>query len=527
MNKILPVTCELQVELADEPIEVSKIFLQTHDSVQSGPFTITPMYSTDGVSYYQLPTVTFTQEIRDKATFAFPETKMRWVKFIMTKQGPDPITSAGFIAQNREYQFGFKKIAFYKEGFDPSVGQLLVSKPLWVLGQDGNALEFSKMTLETCERIESGTSIAFDVTVSNDPTVPVDSTTSWTRISPLQRAVKNHPVILDVGDISEETIGDTETVKVSYSAFAGSGVNPATTFHLLSTISGVVVDDTVSGLSTRYRFINPDDRILNYQVKDSTYSGSGNDKLSMDLASLLVFRNVGDVGITPGDVNEQVRAIQRGWEFLDPYYSCVVEIQNPAGFNLGDVGPNEIIIDDVGYTGTVDGNIMTGKTSTQTGIHRIKVHKNNWKEVTPGATDEADLKTKDPLYPFNHKLLIEGYQYDSAFADDKVYNGVDLFAGILMQQVGTFDFLYNAAQDDFRLYALDRDAAGTHTGGNQSTRVFLVKVNEENPDFQNERYVIRFKLLNDLRRYFRLRATFGTEDSTVAPSLDSYKVKLG
>ena len=96
-----------------------------------------------------------------------------------------------------------------------------------------------------------------------------------------------------------------------------------------------------------------------------------------------------------------------------------------------------------------------------------------------------------------------------------------------MQEVGTFEFLYNTEQDNYKLFTLDRDAASTHTGGNESTLVFVVKVDEENPDFQNERYVIRFKLLNDLRKYLRLRATFTTEDQTVAPSLDSYKIKLG
>jgi hypothetical protein len=523
MSDITPVTCEMSITLGDEAIELTKIYMEMHDSVQSGPMIITPMYSTDNLTFSQLPSNTFTQELRTNTTFTFPQITARYIKFVMTKEGPDPDTaSTGF----HPYQFGFKNISFYNEGFDISVGQEMISNPLFVVGQDTLPVEFSKLVLETCERIEDGTEILYDVTVSNDPTVPVDSSTVWTRISPLNRENPNHPNIISVGDVSDITIGISETVQPSYSAFATSGVNPATSFQLLSTISGVVTDDAING-TDRYLFINPDDRILNYQIKDSAYSGTGNTKLDLDQASIIIFRNVGEKGVTPGDVAKQVRGIQKGWGFLDPYYSCTIEIQNPEGITLGDVGSSEIIIDDVPYTGTVDKNVMSGKTATQTGIHRIQVHKDNWKEVTPGAVDEAELKVFDPLYPFNQKLLIEGYSYDSAFTEDKVYNGVDVFAEMLMQEVGTFEFLYNIAQDDFKVFALDRDAAGTHTGGNESTLLFVVKVDEENPDFQNERYVIRFKLLNDLRKYLRLRATFTTEVQTVAPSLDSYKIKLG
>lgn len=523
MSSMMPVTCELTIKLGEESIELTKIFMAMHDSVQSGPVSITPMYSEDNLVFTQLPSNTFTQQLRTHATFAFPQIQAKWIKFVITKDGPDQNTNNSV----HEYQIGFKNISFYKEAFDTSTGQVMTSSPLFVVGTDSQPLEFSKLTLETCERVEEKTNIVYDIAVSNNSLLPVDPNTLWTRISPSNRSSGNHPTIISIGDITDTVVGLTEEVRPSYNAFATSGINPSDNFQLLSLSAGSVVDEAVSGLSTRYLFVNPDDRILNYQIKDSTYSGSGSDKLSLLQSSLILFRNVGQQGITPGDISEQVRDIQKGWGFKDPYYSCVVEVQNPEGITLGDVGPNKIFIDDVPYTGTIDRNIMTGRTSLSTGIHRIQIHKNNWKEVTINAASIDELKTLDPLYPHNQKLLIEGYLYDSSFVGSKVYNGVDLFAETQMQEVGTFEFLYNTEQDNYKLFTLDRDAASTHTGGNESTLVFVVKVDEENPDFQNERYVIRFKLLNDLRKYLRLRATFTTEDQTVAPSLDSYKIKLG
>ena len=127
---------------------------------------------------------------------------------------------------------------------------------------------------------------------------------------------------------------------------------------------------------------------------------------------------------------------------------------------------------------------------------------------------------------YNHKLLIEGYTLDTG-SKSTIYQGVDLFAEFKMQRIGSTDFLYNISSDEYRLFALDTDAPNSHTGGNDPTTVFLVKVDHENEDFQNEQYVLKFRQLNDLNKYFRVRATLTTEDETITPALESYKVKLG
>lgn len=543
------VTCELTVKLdPNGTVPLSKIFLELHHSAEASPIVVTPLYSVDNRTYNQVPSNTFSQEVRTSATFSFPEVQAQYLKILLTKVGPDPSGGEDVFA----YQFGFKEIALFDEGFADDEVQQFFSSPLWVTGLDGNPKEIEKLTLEVCEKLETDTVIDYYVTTSNDATVPVDGSTLWTPISPINRAAQPHPIILDVGDTLEVDIGDTELetvddeiVTISYAGRADSGkfVNPGRTFNLMSrnATSGALetteIDSSGSGTVPRYTFVNSNDRILNYQIKDADTS-SPDTALSLNDASFLIFRNVGKKGFDPRSVNRLVRGVQRGWRFEDPYYYCVVEIQNQEGMEI-DVGDQPMQVDGVTYTGKIDNTILTGKSSEDTGLHLIRVHKNNWLEVSPyysfgpdtPPTTVAQLKTMDRLYPYNHKLLIEGFPYDSTWTETEIqlYTGVDLFAENVMRRVSIFDIINNVASDNYELYAFDYDAPKTHEPSldNEPTRVIVLKVDEENSDFRNERFVLRFSQINELRKYLRLRADLSTNDSRVSPVLYSYKMKLG
>ena len=180
---------------------------------------VTPLYSTDNVNFNQLPTTTFTQEGRTSLVFSFSEISAKWIKFILTKRGPDPSGANDFFG----YQFGFKNIKFWQQGFSTESAQHFVSAPLFVTDPDTReAIDFEKLTLETCERIETNTDIKYFITTSNDPEVPLVDTTAindtalWLPISPVNRTVQPYPVVLDIGDFLENTIGDDETVTISY-----------------------------------------------------------------------------------------------------------------------------------------------------------------------------------------------------------------------------------------------------------------------------------------------------------------------
>ncbi len=525
MRTAKPVTCELSIKLGDTPVKLTRIFIEIHDSTKSSPMVITPLYSNDNYNFSQLPTNTYTQEVRSVANFNFSEIEAKYMKFILTKAGPDLGNTDAI-----DYQFGFKQINFYGEAFGSDTVQQFFSKPLSVEGTDGNPVPFSKLTLETCERVETNTNINYFVAASNNPQFPVDPGTEWFPITPKNRAIQYTQAVLDLGDVQDEEFGISEIINVSYNGTStnASYLNPAQSFHLLSNIGGVVFDETVNATDIRYTFINKGDRILNYQIKQSNYVGSGaGNKVELDQEGITIFRNVGSQGLIDTESSDQVRGIQKGWTFQEPYYSTVVEILNPNGFSM-DVGNSPIIVDDVKYTNNVPSSALSGKSPTSDGIHTIKVHKDNWLSVEPDLNTLAELQAADTLYPFNHKLLVEGYRYGSLYpsSDTKAYIGVDLFAEILMKKVSIFDLVNNLKPNDYKYFALDNDAPMTHTGGNLSTMVFVIKTDDSNPDFQNERFVIRFTLINQRYTYLRLRADLSTEDEKITPSIDSYKIKL-
>lgn len=522
MNKPTPVVAELTVALGDEPISVNRIFLSLHDSVQSAPLVVTPLYSIDNYNFSQLPTDTFTQEIRTKGSFSFPSTEMKFVKFVLTKVGPDP-----GVANEISYQFGFKTIQFFQESFSTSASQTFVSKPISIPDTNGNNLQFSKITLETCERVDGDSDVDYFIAASNDADLPVTGNTIWLPISPINREEKNQPSILDLASLSEVTIGESEDLIVSSDQENGNDIS--STFNLISQTNNQIVDESITESETRYVFENDSDAILNYQIKDIDYSGSGSGgAVSIDENTIELFRNIGEKGLDSTESSSFVRGVMRGWGFQEPYYSTVIQILDPGGMSL-EVGNSPIIIDDIAYTNFIPNTVLTGKGPNSSGIHRILVHKNNWVHVTPELSTLAGLKSADPLYPYNHKLLIEGYKYNGLYpsSDEKIYIGVNIFAEYLMKRVGIFNFIDNVPGDDYKRYSLDRDAVNSHTGGNKPTRVFLVKTDNSESDFQNEKFQLRFNIVDQKFTYFRLRADLSTEDSSVGPVIDSYKVKLG
>ena len=96
-----------------------------------------------------------------------------------------------------------------------------------------------------------------------------------------------------------------------------------------------------------------------------------------------------------------------------------------------------------------------------------------------------------------------------------------------MTKLSMFDFTNNAPENGYRFFALDYDAPNTHTGGNSPTRVIVIKTDKIFADIENEKFYIKFNLINQRYKYLRLKAILSTTDTSVSPSLDSYLIKLG
>jgi hypothetical protein len=186
----------------------------------------------------------------------------------------------------------------------------------------------------------------------------------------------------------------------------------------------------------------------------------------------------------------------------------------------------------------VDGAKTTGKITLSQGRHVIEVHKDNWKYVDVSTVSNLDtLKSADDLYPYNHRYIVEGFDYPADYpsTEEKIYRGFDTVAEYLMKEVSVFDMNNNVKADDYGKFAVGldvEDPSRTIDGSAATTeeqapnKVFVLKVNENNTDFVNEQFVLRFKSANSLFKYLRLKAVLKTTNTAITPTLDSYRIKI-
>lgn len=530
-GRVDPIVGELTLSL-DEAILLSTIRIKLHTSQSNSTMKITPLYSTDGVNYARVPSSNTIIETLDTAEFVFPEIEARYFKFVLEKTGHDLVDGSG----NFIYEFGAKEISFFSEVFsdDPTFKGTLISKPLSITDPDGNLVQFSKVTLETCASIPEQTTLDYFITVAKDvdgvanwltssgfsETFIVDGvdTRLWSPISPLNSEELVHPELLDFATLSNLS---RSGVSVSYDRDGGVFVSPAASFTYMtvdSATSGtdLAATNTAGTENRRYFMPRTANNILDLQIELA---------LNLDRRNLELWRNVGEQGVTPGDTTKLVRGVQRGWEYNEPFYSTVIKVDNSQGLTI-DVGNNFITIGNQSYTGLVGPDVLSR------GNHNVRIHKDYWREVPPNLTTLAELQAADILYPYNQKLLIEGYLYDSGWTQEKLYTGVDRFAGILSEQVSVFDMIHTTADTDYSKFALDTDAPQTSTfdvGGADTplSSVFLVNVNNLIADFMNEQFVLEFNLTDELYSYLAFKAEMKTESSLTGPVLDEYRIKLG
>jgi hypothetical protein len=302
-------------------------------------------------------------------------------------------------------------------------------------------------------------------------------------------------------------------VLIAYNPLAEPAwVNPSETFTIVKeTVGTSVTTQSGSSSARRYSFENTEDRVLGHVI------GSG---VNIAQGTLEVWRNMAQKGdVTP------VRGQPRGWGFQDPYYKTTVYVDKSGGADI-DFGGKAVII---------DGASQTGKVNVSKGRHALQVHKNNWKLIDKSTvTDLATLKTADPLYPYNHRYLVEGFEYPSGYpsTEPKIYRGFDIVAEHFMKEVSPFDLKKNVKATDYSKFARDADAADNNgmldgaAASIPSSSVFLLKVDEANPDFVNEVFLLKFKSAKTLYKFLRLKAILSTTDTEITPRLDSYRIKI-
>jgi hypothetical protein len=315
--------------------------------------------------------------------------------------------------------------------------------------------------------LSEGTSIDYQISI--------DSGQSFFDIAPVNREQPLAATVVDLG-------GVTESNNTDVSIDMSNQIVPALTFT------------------------NAEDRAIRTKSDGSTPIVSGSDKIIE--SSLQTFRNVGNNANA-----DAVREIETGWRFEDPYYISTIVVQNPEG----------VIVDLGDFEALLDGSTVKGSTLVSQGVHKFITHKNHWQAIDlvtfQSATTVANLQALDRLYPFNHKLIIEGLNYGTNFTGDRVYQGMDIYAEYLMNRVSPFDLRNNVIATDYSKFALDIDSAGD--------KFFLLKINNEIGDSSNERFTANYNIGDNEFAEIILKAILRTTDPGLTPMFSQYRLRLG
>lgn len=357
-----------------------------------------------------------------------------------------------------EYVFLLDRFSLEKSVYQNDTKSVLIAGPYSVVDTSGNPVYFSKATLEACTLEPEGTALAFYLSTDG---------TSWSAID----HKKKTGAFLSFGDHTPDQA----------LAYVDISADP----HSL-----------VTQLNLDEEFDINTEAYLNLHIVS-------------DFASLIPLRNVVILrNIVTDDSADEVLGAAPGWVIDETtgIMSTTVSIDNPEGRTI-DLGPKGAIL---------NGQQVTGVTFFPQGYSSFSTDSSNWAVITSGFTNEADLRSTDSLYPYNHRYLIEGYIYNRSFNGQKVYSGVDDWFGRKLSYISPeeFDALGVLRLDVFTIEEVN------------DKLFFKVKVDKSSSTWGQELYGFDCVVQSTATNEVYVKAILSSNSSTLTPVIESFKVRV-
>lgn len=201
--------------------------------------------------------------------------------------------------------------------------------------------------------------------------------------------------------------------------------------------------------------------------------------------------------------------VSSGW-FIDK-----VTNQYKCHFKIDDIQGR--IIDFGSTSAYLDGRQVTGQVHVPEGYHSFATSHTNWHNVEANLETHTDLEEEDPAYPFNHKLIIEGYNYPGNFKGERVYEGVDEYFGSLLEYVSPEKFEEEDNDGNLDIYTIE-----SYNG----ELYFKVKADPSDGSWIYERVKVDYMLRTEETSDLYIKAIITTRDSTVTPNIHSISVRV-
>lgn len=467
-----PIIGEVRVDLGREQ-KLSRIVLRMSEATAGSSSVVAIQCSKDAYVWENIPSSSFVQSGTGNFVFRFPEKEMRFFKIFISKACPDTMDERG-----GAYKFGVREIKVFFETFEVSADgvDLVTEVRTPKLGDTG--IDFGRASLEVCEELPEGTSITYYLRGYDGA-----SYTDWVQVSPLNR-----------GNLSLAVVDFSAPQKLDSSSLL-------TSFDLTVDVEGLNIHRKDGATALDYRFNSPDETVANF------YIPLGNELF----AEPILLRNMGyTAGKFPTlETDLLVGDIPCGWGLEgESDYFCDFLVRNPAGMDL-DFGETQA---------TIDGLVRSGSVHIANGWHSFRTRRSNWFSLSSGTppTDKREFIELDPLYPYNHKYLIEGYPYPSGFSGARPYAGVDLYGERRATRIG-LNLLEEYGVDN-SIYAIDT------IDGPKS--LIIVKFDPGRTTSQNERVRLFYSRRFEDYEGIQLKATLKTQDEQVTPTLTYYRIRV-
>ena len=469
------VAVELMVRMPSVDVAVNKITITTAASDEGNISTVTAQASNDGLNWFSVVGEGTTRLIGDAGLIFAPVTANYW-KLIFNKAGYDEYTQDSYL-----YEFGAKAIRFYGVEYGSKQNEtesILISEAL----SPSSGVEFNKASLSCCFVTPADSYVRFflagltgsQLIAYNNGTITPDNL-AFIEVDPEERKQKSYPAVVDFSAVS---------LPIGYSSTYG--INNSISFK----------DKARESVALNFT-------MLPAYVKEE----------------LKILRNVGD-----NQVATQISGLDRGWNLNGSIYSTLVYVDNKAGLEIN-----------LGATlAELNGSKITGRIIIPQGVSLFSTSKENWRKVDPllvGGSVNAD-----PLYPYNHKYLIEGLKntlYNNSLSvlvsgktkkeildPDEVYLGVKTYWATTMESVSMFDFTSNVSPGNYKVFSFTKDVSGNER--------IVVKYSDEPGLMTDENFaIITRSVTGDLQKAVMLKAILSSKDSRLTPILDEYIIKLG
>lgn len=142
--------------------------------------------------------------------------------------------------------------------------------------------------------------------------------------------------------------------------------------------------------------------------------------------------------------------------------------------------------------------------------------------ILNGLKNVSSLKRFDKYYPYNHQMLIQGYEYPEDFNGERLYSGVSNNFSFLGEKVSSARFdVINTGERFFNVFTEIENANGLY---------FKFKKPENSIVYNKEKLEIEYKTLSEssdiMDNKLYIKIVFKTNNKYVSPKVDSIQVRV-